>query len=326
LVFQRKIKIFIFIVCPTMTEYSKIEKGISLMSIIKRNKQKGFTLIELMVTIAIVGLLVVIALVAFSGQTDKARIAKTLQWSRSIEHLLGADAVGIWTFDEGSGTTAIDSSGYGNDGTINGASYTTDTPSGYGYALEFDDTNNDVVNIPVISFSDSDTWSFSHWINWEGQNDCYVFYAGSGNGSKNLLLRHSSNNRFAFRSASTGYAFFPSNSSNDIISKYTYLSWVADGSGNISLYVNEEILGTLNSVGTAIDFSFLGRGYSSRSYVSFPNDTYYLKGKLDDVRIYETALTSAQVEALYYAGLDNLYNKNLIDKQEYRERILANNK
>jgi hypothetical protein len=77
---------------------------------------------------------------------------------------------------------------------------------------------------------------------------------------------------------------------------------------------------------TAIDFSFLGRGYSSRSYVSFPNDTYYLKGKLDDVRIYETALTSAQVEALYYAGLDNLYNKNLIDKQEYRERILANNK
>jgi hypothetical protein len=33
-----------------------------------------------------------------------------------------------WEFDEGSGTTAIDSSGNGNDGTITGAAYTTDVP------------------------------------------------------------------------------------------------------------------------------------------------------------------------------------------------------
>ena len=43
-----------------------------------------------------------------------------------------------WKFDEGSGNTAYDSSGNGYDGTIYGATWTTDTPSGTGYALNFD--------------------------------------------------------------------------------------------------------------------------------------------------------------------------------------------
>jgi prepilin-type N-terminal cleavage/methylation domain-containing protein len=118
------------------------------MDITKRNKQKGFTLIELMVGIAIVGLLSSVILVATKGSTNKANIAKTMQWSRSIESLLGPYAVGIWNFDEGSGTTVSDLSGYGNDGTIYGATWrcaeddSDYTPSGQGCALEFDESGN----------------------------------------------------------------------------------------------------------------------------------------------------------------------------------------
>ena len=36
--------------------------------------------------------------------------------------------VGYWNFEEGSGTTALDITANGNDGTINGATYDTDTP------------------------------------------------------------------------------------------------------------------------------------------------------------------------------------------------------
>ena len=36
--------------------------------------------------------------------------------------------VGYWNFEEGSGTTALDLTANGNNGTINGASYDTDTP------------------------------------------------------------------------------------------------------------------------------------------------------------------------------------------------------
>jgi hypothetical protein len=52
--------------------------------------------------------------------------------------------VGYWKFDEGSGNTASDSSGNGNDGTIYGASWTSGISSG---ALRFDGAD-DHVNVP----------------------------------------------------------------------------------------------------------------------------------------------------------------------------------
>jgi hypothetical protein len=42
-----------------------------------------------------------------------------------------------WTFDQGSGSTAVDSTGNSRDGTISGASWSTDTPDGSTYALSF---------------------------------------------------------------------------------------------------------------------------------------------------------------------------------------------
>ena len=37
-----------------------------------------------------------------------------------LTSVVKADLIGWWTFDEGSGTTATDSSDFGNDGTVNG--------------------------------------------------------------------------------------------------------------------------------------------------------------------------------------------------------------
>ena len=48
-------------------------------------------------------------------------------------------------FEEGSGNTAVDSSGFGNHGAINGAMYTTESAIG-SYALSFD--GNDTVTVP----------------------------------------------------------------------------------------------------------------------------------------------------------------------------------
>jgi hypothetical protein len=74
---------------------------------------------------------------------------------------VSADLVGYWKFDEGSGNVAVDSSGYGNDGTING---TPNWVAGQiGSALDFDGSTN-YVEIPNNdSFSITDTITIAAW-------------------------------------------------------------------------------------------------------------------------------------------------------------------
>ncbi|KPL22057.1 MAG: hypothetical protein AMJ75_08800, partial [Phycisphaerae bacterium SM1_79] len=56
--------------------------------------------------------------------------------------LASADLIGHWKFDDGSGNTAADSSGYGNDGTVCGTP-TWQPSEGYiDGALEFDGIND----------------------------------------------------------------------------------------------------------------------------------------------------------------------------------------
>lgn len=69
------------------------------------------------------------------GSIDDVRIWNTARTQAEIQanmnkELIGNETglVGYWKFNEGSGTTVIDSTSNGNDGTINGAIYTDDTP------------------------------------------------------------------------------------------------------------------------------------------------------------------------------------------------------
>jgi hypothetical protein len=69
----------------------------------------------------------------FKGRLDEARF-----WNRALSateisnlycnNIVPSGLVGEWLFDEGSGTTALDTSGNGNNGNITGATYTTDVP------------------------------------------------------------------------------------------------------------------------------------------------------------------------------------------------------
>jgi len=81
----------------------------------------------------------------------------------SIAGNVSAKLVGYWNFDEGSGTVAVDSSGNGNDGTING---TPDWIAGQlGGALDFDGST-DYVEIPHNdSLSITEQITIAAWTN-----------------------------------------------------------------------------------------------------------------------------------------------------------------
>src|SRR3989344_3352365 len=95
---------------------------------------KGFTLIELLVVIAVIGLLSGIVLVNLSGTREKASLAKAESFASSLDHSLGAYAVGIWDFDG----NAQDRSGYNNHGPVTGATLTADRNGQADKAYSFD--------------------------------------------------------------------------------------------------------------------------------------------------------------------------------------------
>jgi len=90
-----------------------------------------------------------------------------LCWSQAptSEYTPGANTFGLWHFNEGSGNTAFDASASGNDGTITGASWTTNGQ--FGNALDFDGADDGVViDNPFSGIQNN--FTIEAWINIQG--------------------------------------------------------------------------------------------------------------------------------------------------------------
>ncbi len=266
-------------------------------------KNKSFTLIELLVVIAIIGLLSSIVLVNMKGTRDKARIAKGLEFSQSVNHALGAYAVGIWRFDEGIDTIAYDSSGYGNNGTINGASYTTGI---LGTALSFNGVNDYVNAGNDASLDAVEEITISLWVKWVG-NAGGAAYAQVVTRPPNLRLWVYDTRQILWTvDGATGGSHYLI-STNDTAGKVTNSGWTHvvatfDTSDTLKIYLN----GVLNN-STAGPTQITGI-----SGVNLRIGAYYgsFNGLIDDVRIYTQALSTSEIQKHYAEGLER--HKNLV--------------
>jgi len=276
-------------------------------------KQKSFTLIELLVVIAVIGLISSIILVSLKGTTKKARIAKTLEFSHTVNHVLGAYAVGIWSFDEGSGNAANDGSGYGNNGTIYGASWTDDTPhkvvgAGAGkYALSFDGVD-DYVEVPdnsVFNFGTGD-FTIEVWAKPNALAGDYRALVTEDLDRRDLCLILNNGGLSAKMYLDVDYVTQLSPALSWSLGQWYHLVATRKNGVTKMFRDGQEVSSATNQTGS-VDASsgfYIGRF----RIVSW----HPWNGLIDEVRIYSEALSAAEIQKHYVEGLER--HKNLAIK------------
>lgn len=225
-----------------------------------------------------------------------------------------------WKFDEGSGSSATDSSGNANTGTITNGSYSTDVVSKprtlasnrasvypLGTSLLFDGTS---AAVSCGTADPGNTFTVGAWIKW----------GGTTSGFQTILAK-----RDSFTASTMMWQFYLQNTTGEVrmisnagsaavtgyippVGTWTHLAWIRSGTTGptnliaINGYIVNQATGTLNN----------GTGTSALLTIGANQATpqEFFNGRIDEAFICSAALTEAQLQDVIhkrYAAVPNQF-------------------
>jgi hypothetical protein len=217
--------------------------------------------------------------------------------------------VGWWPFTG----NAIDSSGNGNNGTVNGATLTTDRFGNANKAYSFDGVN-DYVQMPSYSMSGSFTISIwykmpTYNINSLGANDFIFFcnHSGINDNNRNVLVGY---RNFG---SEFGHSTYVTDNSKNLTGYYSinqiptpniwhHLICQFDNGNYIKMYIDDSLFYTNNSVPS--NNSLLSQPLFFG--IGIPTQFNFFNGQLDDVGIWNRILTLQEITDLHRGCFNNL--------------------
>jgi hypothetical protein len=200
--------------------------------------------------------------------------------------------VGWWKCDEINGTTAVDSSGNGMNGTLSGGARFSENPGIIGNSLG---PNKTIVvpNNALQNFAGNFTlsgWSKATFLGWG-------FVKNSNNTLGQYLFQMRPN-------APYNGLYFRSNTNFDVGLSVNMTALLTDGNWH-------HLCVTRTGTAIAIYIDAVRRGFGAPTLGNFSTNTLNLTmasgGSMDDMRMYNRALSPAEVASLYAYRGRNLY-------------------
>ena len=222
----------------------------------------------------------------------------------SLANIDSENITGMWLFNEGDGAVAADSSNYGNDGEIHGATW---VDGKFGKALEFDGVDNwvEVPHSDTVGFEAGTSFTITlHFKgaavggslagkNYEDTSQAlpwYLLWNGGGDSKITFFLRDGAST--SFRAGST------SDIADDT---WHFIAGRADTeTGKATLWVDgvqesEIDFNTDDGYGTSEGPFHIGRHYDR-----------YTTGIIDEVILFNVALDEADMESIMNDGIQSV--------------------
>jgi len=207
-----------------------------------------------------------------------------------------------WKFDDGSGSTALDSSGNGDNGTLTGG-YSW-TPGVLAGAISFDGSSGYMYSASQLA--GPQVFTTALWFKTTTASGGKLIGLGdvqngpSASYDRNLYMNNSGQLYFGVYTNATQMTINSPNAYNDGHWHHAAATLAGDG---MMLYVDGNLVASNAGVTSAQVFNGYWKiGYDNLAYWPSVPTSFFFNGAIDDARVYNRELSSTEVAGLYSAA------------------------